>query len=101
MSNNAVFVPRVLPNLYSRLGWADYAQGRPFPPEYEHWDEKDQRHYERGRLRASGALLAGYARVPPTEPNDIIDRTNGLKLVPRGRKRDPRTLPRRFTRRLY
>jgi hypothetical protein len=39
--------------------------------------------------------------VPLTEPNDIIDRTNGLKLVPRGRKRDPRTLPRRFTRRLY
>lgn len=99
MSNNGLFKPKVVPNRYSRLGWADFAKGRGFPKEYETWDQVDQRHYERGRLRASG-YLAAYGKLPATEPTDIIDRTNGLKLVPRGRRRDPRTLPRRF-RRLY
>jgi len=78
---NGIFKPKVLPNTYSAQGWEDYLAEKPYPKEYEQWDEVSQRHYERGRLRASGAHLI-YDPVPAKEPPDIILRTNGLRLVP-------------------
>jgi hypothetical protein len=83
---NALLTPIVLPTLHSQLGWRDYLDGKGFPATYDSWDQKDQRHYERGRLRAAGAYLI-YRRIPEREPLDIVQRTNGLKLVPRGWRR--------------
>jgi hypothetical protein len=83
MSSNANHLPKVKPNGYSARGWQDYLAQRPYPPEYEkNWDQVSQRHYERGRLRAAGAHLI-YRHVPANEPYDIVERTNGLKLVPK------------------
>jgi hypothetical protein len=84
-SSNAQFLPRVTPNPYSAMGWRDYFAELPFPADYESWTPIQQRHYERGRLRASGAYLI-YQRIPKQEPADIVERTNGLLLVPRGRR---------------
>lgn len=81
MSNNATYFPKVTPTPESRLGWEDYFASRPFPAEYDTWNQITQRHYERGRLRAAGAKLV-YRRVPRNEPRDIVARTNGLGLVP-------------------
>lgn len=93
MSNNGAYTPTVLPTPFSARGWEDFRAGRGYPADYETWPEKDQRHYERGRYRAAGVRLAGYRRVPASEPADIVQRTNGLKLVPRARRRDNRVLP--------
>jgi len=89
MRINAHTTPHVRPNRYSAQGWTDYLAQRPYPVEYEQWDEIAQRHYERGRLRAAGAHLV-YRRIPAREPADIVQRTNGLRLVPpifKGRRR--------------
>lgn len=93
MSNNGNFTHGVFPTQASGQGWTDYLAGKGFPADYESWGEKEQRHYERGRLRAAGAKLAGYRSAPATEPANIIARTNGLRLVPPARKRDNRVLP--------
>ena len=85
MTSNARFTRVVRPNRYSSMGWEDYLAGRPYPREYEGWTETSPRHYERGRLRAAGAPLV-YDRVPEREPPDILERTNGLRLIPRGRR---------------
>jgi hypothetical protein len=90
MSNNGNFTRMVRPNDHSAMGWADVREGKGYRPEYETWPEKDQRHYERGRLRAAGASLAGYRRIPASEPGDIVQRTNGLRLVPPRAARDER-----------
>jgi hypothetical protein len=78
---NGVMVTPVAPCDMSARGWDDVRNNRAFPVEYDSWDEIDQRNYERGRLRASGAYLV-YRRVPAKEPWDIVTRTNGLRLVP-------------------
>jgi len=88
MTTNAEYVKLVMPNSFSNRGWEDYLAGRPFPAEYDGWDQVCQRHYERGRLRAAGAKryprrILGAPRVPAREPRDIVQRTNGLRLVPR------------------
>lgn len=93
MSNNGHYTPTVRPNAHSARGWQDYRADRGYPAEYETWTEKEQRHYERGRLRAAGAKLAGYRSVPEQEPRNIIERTNGLKLIPKARRRDNRVSP--------
>jgi hypothetical protein len=81
MSNNANYLPSVAPTRESGLGWEDYLADRPYPADYDTWEQIKQRHYERGRLRAAGAKLV-YRRVPKKEPRDIVAKTNGLKLVP-------------------
>ncbi len=83
---NALYAPRVRPNTYSARGWEDYLAENPYPKEYDTWPEIAQRHYERGRLRAAGAPLI-YRRVPAQEPRDIVERTNGLRLVPPSARR--------------
>ena len=88
MTTNAKYVKLVVPNSFSNRGWEDYLAGRPFPREYDEWDQVTQRHYERGRLRAAGARryprrILGCRTIPPHEPQDIVRRTNGLRLVPR------------------
>jgi hypothetical protein len=92
MSNNGKYPTKVLPNKYSARGWWDYQTSKPYPKEYDEWNEVQQRHYERGRLRASGAFMV-YAKVPKREPHDIVQRTNGLGLVPRSRIRGKRKSP--------
>jgi hypothetical protein len=92
MSNNGEYPTKVVPNEYSARGWTDYQAGKPYPREYDEWDQVQQRHYERGRLRASGAPMV-YAKVPKREPHDIVQRTNGLGLVPRSRIRGKRKSP--------
>lgn len=86
---NAAYGERVWSNEASRQGWADVVAGRGYPAEYDGWDQRQQRDYERGRLRAAGAYLV-YPRRPREEPPDIVQRTNGLKLVPRSANRRPR-----------
>lgn len=90
MSNNGNFTHLVRPTAFSGMGWADARAGKPYPAEYDTWTEKDQRHYERGRLRFAGAGLAGYRRPPATEPANIVERTNGLRLVPKRAAREER-----------
>lgn len=85
---NAAFLPTVIPTPASNRGWEDYLAGRGFPPEYDTWNQVVQRHYERGRLRAAGARLAGYRSIPAKEPRNIIARTNGLRLVPPDCRKD-------------
>jgi hypothetical protein len=89
MSNNGNYPTKVMPNEHSARGWADYQAGKPYPREYDEWDQVQQRHYERGRLRASGAPMV-YAKVAKREPHDIVQRTNGLGLVPHSRIRGKR-----------
>jgi hypothetical protein len=81
MSTNARHLPHVRPNAMSARGWTDYRAGLAFPREYEGWSEIDQRHYERGRLRAAGAPMR-YRKVPACEPSDINERLRGLRVVP-------------------
>jgi hypothetical protein len=88
MSNNGQYAPKVTPNEFSAMGWEDYLADpdKPFRKEYFEWNEVQQRHYERGRLRASGAPIV-YAKVPKKEPANIVQKTNGLRLVPPARKK--------------
>jgi hypothetical protein len=87
VSNNGEYTHGVEPNKFSRRGWKDYLADTPFPwDEYDTWTQIEQRHYERGRLRAAGAGLV-YETVPKREPRDIVEKTNGLRLVPPARKR--------------
>jgi hypothetical protein len=51
-------------------------------PEYERWGEIEQRHYERGRLRAAGAPRR-FRQVPATEPANVIAKLHGLRLIPK------------------
>lgn len=90
MSHNGSFTRGVRPTAFSGMGWADARDGKGYPAEYDTWTEKDQRHYERGRLRFAGAQQAGYRRIPASEPADIVQRTNGLRLVPPRAARDDR-----------
>jgi hypothetical protein len=89
MSQNGLYTQRVQPNQWSAQGWQDYLADRPFPADYDSWTQAQQRHYERGRLRAAGARLVYRRRIPRSEPRDIVPRTNGLKLVPRSTRRRP------------
>jgi hypothetical protein len=86
MSQNGEYPQKVLPNEWSARGWQDYLAGRAFPCEYDSWSQTQQRHYERGRLRAAAAPQI-YRRIPANEPFDIVRRTNGLRLVPKSRRR--------------
>jgi hypothetical protein len=81
VSNNGRYTHRVVPTAHSARGWRDYLDGEGFPPEYDTWNQIEQRHYERGRLRAAGARMI-YRQVPEREPGDIIRKTNRLKLIP-------------------
>lgn len=83
MSQNAEFIQKVTPTPASGRGWRDFVEGRGFPAEYDGWDQIEQRHYERGRLRAAGWPLLGRGRAPRDEPWNIVALTNGLRLVPR------------------
>ena len=81
MSQNGSYLRGMMPTEHSGKGWQDYLADKPFPPEYDSWNQVQQRHYERGRLRAAGAYLV-YNPVPRQEPQNIVRRTNGLRLVP-------------------
>lgn len=42
----------------SDLGWRDHMSCLGYPAEYDAWTEKEQRNYERGRLRRANVVLA-------------------------------------------
>jgi hypothetical protein len=105
VSNNGEYTAGVMVTPASSRGWRDYmadlaraggdraAIVAVYPADFDAWDQREQRHYERGRLRAAGAHLR-YRRIPTHEPADVVQRLNGLGLVPRRADR-PRTWRRR------
>lgn len=82
MSENAKTHPNVTPTPASGRGWSDYLAGLPFPADFDDWGEIEQRHYERGRLRAAGAP-ARFRAVPASEPANVIRALHGLGLIPK------------------